>query len=84
MINLTRLNGAEIVVNADVVESLEATPDTVLSLASGQKLAVRETIGEVVEKVVRYQRRVHASPPATVGEPAHPLGDAGQPARGEQ
>ena len=81
MINLTRLNGAEIVVNADVVESLEATPDTVLSLTGGQKLAVRETLSEVVEKVIRYQRRVHTSPPVTLHEAA-PASEAEPPAGG--
>ena len=84
MINLTRLNGAEIVVNANVVESLEATPDTVLSLTSGQKLAVRETISEVVEKVIRYQRQVHTSPPVTLREPAHSPGEAGPAPRGKR
>ena len=84
MINLTRLNGAEIVVNANVLESLEATPDTVLSLTSGQKLVVRETISEVVEKVIRYQRRVHTSPPVTPREPAHPPAEAGPPPQGER
>ena len=82
MINLTRLNGTEIVVNADVVESLEATPDTVLSLTSGQKLAVRETIDEVIEKVVRYQQQVHASLPVTLREPV-PAAEPEPPAGGE-
>ncbi len=84
MINLTRLNGAEIVVNADVVESLEATPDTVLSLTSGQKLAVQETISEVVEKVVLYQRRVHTALPVMLREPAHTPRQGGSPARGQR
>ena len=84
MINLTRLNGAEIVVNANVVESLEATPDTVLSLTSGQKLAVRETISEVVEKVIRYQRQVHTSPPVTLRELAHSPSEAGPAPRAER
>ena len=66
MIKLTRLNGAEIVVNADVVESLEATPDTVLSLVNGEKFAVRETIDEVIEKVVRYQQQVRNLAPPTI------------------
>ncbi len=84
MINLTRLNGAEIVVNANVVESLEATPDTVLSLTSGQKLAVRETISEVVENVIRYQRQVHTSPPVTLREPPHFPSEAGPASQGER
>ncbi len=84
MINLTRLNGTEIVVNADVVESLEATPDTVLSLTSGQKLAVREPITEVVEKVIRYQRRVHTPPGQVRQEWAPAPSEAGSPSQGKR
>ena len=82
MINLTRLNGAEIVVNANALESLEATPDTVLSLTSGQKLVVRETISQVVEKVIRYQRRVHTSSPVTIRE-STPASEAEPPTGGK-
>jgi flagellar protein FlbD len=57
MIHLTRLNGQRIVINPEVIESLEATPDTLISLSSGQKLAVLESVDEVEEKFVRYQRR---------------------------
>ena len=57
MIRLTRLNGQPIVINPEVIESLEATPDTLISLTSGQKLAVLESVDEVEERFVRYQRR---------------------------
>ena len=57
MIRLTRLNGQPIVVNPEVIESMEATPDTLISLTSGQKLAVLESVDEVEEKFVTYQRR---------------------------
>ena len=59
MVRVTRLNGAEIVINASVIESLESTPDTVVRLLNGQRLAVRETVDEVIGKVVSYQREVH-------------------------
>ena len=59
MVRVTRLNGTEIVLNASVIESLESTPDTVVRLLNGQRLAVRETVDEVIGKVISYQREVH-------------------------
>ncbi|HOB21889.1 MAG: flagellar FlbD family protein [Firmicutes bacterium] len=50
MISVTRLDGKEIVVNAFLIELVEATPDTVLSLTTGRKVLVREQVTEVVER----------------------------------
>jgi flagellar protein FlbD len=76
MIPLTRLNKTPVVVNADQILLVEATPDTTLVLASGDRIFVRETVDEVVELALRYQQRVHsarppyadARPPATVAD----------------
>lgn len=57
MIVITQLNGAQIVLNSDLIETLEATPDTVITLTSGKKLVVRETVSEVTERVELYMRR---------------------------
>ena len=62
MVRVTRLNGTEIVLNASVIESLESTPDTVVRLLNGQRLAVRETVDEVIGKVISYQREVRQPP----------------------
>lgn len=70
MVRVTRLNGAEIVVNAGAIESLEATPDTVVRLVNGRRLAVRETVDEVIEKVIAYQREVHQPPRQATAEDA--------------
>jgi flagellar protein FlbD len=59
MITLTRLDGQELVVNADHILTAEPTPDTVLLLSTGHKLMVRESVAEVVERVAGWQRRVH-------------------------
>ena len=56
MIRLHRLDGKEFVVNADLIETVEATPDTVLSLTTGRKLVVRESVEEVIEKVLHFNR----------------------------
>jgi len=64
MIKVTRINGTELIVNADMIEFVEATPDTLISLVSGRKILVREKVAEVVEKVVGYRRLVgHSFPP---------------------
>ena len=58
MIRLTRLNGAAFVLNADLIEHIDVTPDTVITLTSGQILRVRETADEVIERIVEFRRRV--------------------------
>ena len=57
MVTLTRLNGTTIVVNAELIEMLEATPDTVITLINGKKLLAKESVSEVVDRVIDYRRR---------------------------
>jgi len=60
MIELTKLakqQDEKIVVNADLIEFVERTPDTLISTTTGKKFMVRESVEEVVEKVVAYRRR---------------------------
>jgi flagellar protein FlbD len=47
-------------VNADLIESLEATPDTVVTLTSGNKLIVRDRLEEIQDKIIDYKRKIHA------------------------
>ncbi len=58
MIKLTRLNGLEFTVNAELIEFVESTPDTVLTLTTGKKFVIKETVDEVVEKIVVYRRAI--------------------------
>ncbi len=58
MIHLTRLNQTPLVVNADLIEHIEMTPDTVIALTSGQKILVRESPDEIIDKVIRFRRKV--------------------------
>ncbi len=67
MIGLTRLNGRPIVLNAELIETIEATPDTVIALITGKKLVVREPPEDVVEQVVQYRQRAAADPLRAVG-----------------
>lgn len=65
MVRLTKLNGSVIVVNADLVEFLEETPDCLIAMTTGRKLMVREPLAEVVERLREYRRSVpgpHAVP----------------------
>ncbi|HEY0395498.1 MAG TPA: flagellar FlbD family protein [Candidatus Elarobacter sp.] len=59
MIALRRLNNEPIMVNPDLIESLEATPDTVVTLTSGNKLLVRDSMDDVREKIVEFKRRIY-------------------------
>jgi len=56
MIRLTRLNGTNYILNCELIETVEATPDTVISTVNGKKFVVIETIEEIVEKVLEYKR----------------------------
>jgi len=60
MIELTRLNGRSMMLNSDLIKTAEASPDTMLTLISGEKLIVREEIGEVVERILAYRARLLA------------------------
>jgi flagellar protein FlbD len=58
MVRLTRLSGVEVVVNADLIEFVEMTPDTLVTLVTGKKIPVRESADEIVERIVSYRRSI--------------------------
>lgn len=62
MVNLHKLNGTEIVLNAELIESLESGggQETVVALATGNRFLVRETADEVTRKVLEYRAKVNA------------------------
>ena len=55
MIQLTRLNHVPLIVNADLIEHVEVTPDTVVTLTTGQKFLVLESSEEIVSKVIQFR-----------------------------
>ena len=63
MIPITRLNGKKFVVNASQIRFVESTPDTMITLNSGDKVMVKETIDEVVALVVQYERQIRVFDP---------------------
>lgn len=60
MIELTRLNNQLLAVNSDLIKFIERAPDTVLTLVTGEKVIVRESFNQVLEKIVAFRRSIVA------------------------
>ncbi len=56
MINVTRLDNSELVINSDLIEILEAIPETIIHLTTGKKIMVKETVDEIIERVTAFKR----------------------------
>ena len=68
VIYLTRLDGSQLVVNADLIELVEHTADTVITLTDNKRLIVATPVDEVVERVIAYRQRVYHGRPHVVLE----------------
>ncbi len=79
MIRLTRLNGAPFFLNSDLIEHMDAAPDTVLTLVTGHIVRVREREGEIVDRIVEFRSRIMATaqPAALDAEPRPQWNGAG-------
>ncbi len=69
MIEVTRLNGMPMTLNSDLIKIAEASPDTMLTLIHGEKLIVRESCAEIVEKVLAYRASLLAAVAARMKAP---------------
>ena len=58
MIQVTRLNHSSLVLNSDLIEQIESTPDTVISLTNGERIMVLETPEEIVDRVVVFRQTI--------------------------
>lgn len=58
MIKVKRLNDKEFVINDNLILYIEETPDTVITLTTGQKIVVMESVDEVIEKIIEYNARI--------------------------
>lgn len=56
MITLTRLQGQPIVINVELIEFVESTPDTLISTTTGKKVMVKESVDEVIRRAMNYRR----------------------------
>ncbi len=59
MIKVTRLNGKEFVINTDIIEFIESTPDTVITTTAGKKVIVKEDLDEVISRVIEFKRKIY-------------------------
>lgn len=59
MIDLTRLNGSTIMVNCDLIETVEETPDTVITLTTGHKFIVKESRQDLKKLILSYKRKIY-------------------------
>lgn len=67
MIKITRLDQSALIVNADLIEFIEQTPDTALSMITGRRVLVQESVEEVLGKIAEYRIRMGAAVPRTDG-----------------
>ncbi|MCX6378682.1 MAG: flagellar FlbD family protein [Armatimonadetes bacterium] len=67
MIKVTRFDQSELIVNADLIEFIEQTPDTVLSMITGRKVLVQESVEEVIRRVTEYRQKATSMAPRTDG-----------------
>ncbi len=58
MVLLTKINNAQIAVNSDLVQYIEETPDTVITMTTGDKVVVQERMTEIIERIVQYRRLI--------------------------
>ena len=68
MISVTRFNDSTLIINADLIQTVEETPDTVITLTTGTKFIVKEKSKEIVDKVVEYKRRIFVNSPVNYTE----------------
>jgi flagellar protein FlbD len=61
MIKVTRLNDSVLIVNVEMIQSLQATPDTVITFTNHDRLMVKEPVEEISQRIVEYQRLVNLS-----------------------
>lgn len=61
MIKVNKINGEEIVVNGRLIETVQATPDTVITLTTGKKILVTNEVDDIVDKVIDYHHKIFSN-----------------------
>ena len=61
MLEVTRLNGEKIVINSDLIEYIDANPDTTISLTNSNKFVVKESLDEVIKKIIEYKKQIFSA-----------------------
>ena len=63
MVKLTHMSGSEFVLNADLIKYVEARPDTIITLTTKERVIVKETVDQVIDRVIQYGRLLRSFPP---------------------
>lgn len=58
MIKVKKINGKDLIINAELIEFIEKTPDTIISMTTGKKIIVKDTSEELIKKVIEYRREI--------------------------
>jgi flagellar protein FlbD len=74
MIKLTRLGGEQFILNAELIQYVEARPDTFVTLTTGERIVVTESMDDVLRRAVAYQQAKHMIPAPDHGRPAGTVG----------
>ena len=63
MIKVTRINGEAYVVNAELIQYVESKPDTIITLTTKERLIVKESVDEIIRRIIEYGRALRTFPP---------------------
>ena len=59
MIAITKLNDKEQFINSDLIELIELTPDTTITMTTGKKIIAKESVDDIIDKIVNYKRKIN-------------------------
>ncbi len=59
MIEVTKLNHSTIVINAELIELIEETPDTIITMTTGRKILVKESTEVIIDRVIQYKKKLN-------------------------
>ena len=62
MIQVTRLDNSKVILNVEMIQSLQSAPDTVITFTNKVRMVVKESIDELSQKIIDYQKSVHYNP----------------------
>jgi flagellar protein FlbD len=63
VIQVTRFNGTQYYLNAELIQTIESTPDTVITLTDGVKVVVHETADQLIQEIIEYRRKLFSNLP---------------------
>jgi flagellar protein FlbD len=62
MISVTKLDNASLVINSELIEFIESLPETIICLTTGKKIMVKESVDEVMERIINFRRQINLPP----------------------